>query len=195
MFFNKFIISLILIVSTVLTFKGSVSESASVVITEKSTLLINGKSNVNSFSCVYDIEKIKNPIRVHYAVEDNTINFEQTTLFLETTCFDCGGNGINRDFRKTLNTDDYPEIALSLKAVELKPQGASLNAYIDIKIAGISRLYTIPIKLKKKGNIMISGDLKLKLSDFNLKAPNKLFGIISVEDTIEIVFNLELEKQ
>jgi len=195
MFFNKFIISLILIVSTVLTFKGSVSESASVVITEKSTLLINGKSNVNSFSCVYDIEKIKNPIRVHYAVEDNTINFEQTTLFLETTCFDCGGTGINRDFRKTLNTDDYPEIALSLKAVELKPQGASLNAYIDIKIAGISRLYTIPIKLKKKGNIMISGDLKLKLSDFNLKAPNKLFGIISVEDTIEIVFNLELEKQ
>lgn len=173
----------------------SVKETSSVIITEKSTLFINGKSNVNNFSCLYNIDKIKKPITVVYSTKDNKIYFSKTTLLLNNTYFDCGGNGINKDFLKTLNTINYPEIALTLNQIETTVTPSVLRASVTIQIAGVSRNYNIPVDVVKHNMLNVNGQLKLKLTDFNLKAPSKLFGIISVEDNIDINFNLEIEAQ
>lgn len=130
-----------------------------------------------------------------YSVKDNKIHFNKTTLLLNNTHFDCGGNGINRDFLKTLNTANYPQIALTLNQIETTETPSVLSALITIQIAGVSRNYNIPVDVVKHKMLNVNGQLKLELTDFNLKAPSKLFGIISVEDNIEINFNLEIEEQ
>lgn len=195
MLLNKIVIYCTLIIPTVFGANFNVKETSSVIITEKSTLFINGKSNVNNFSCLYNIDKIKKPIAVVYSTKDNKIYFSKTTLLLNNTYFDCGGNGINKDFLKTLNTINYPEIALTLNQIETTETPSVLRASVTIQIAGVSRNYDIPVDVVKHNMLNVNGQLKLKLTDFNLKAPSKLFGIISVEDNIDINFNLEIEAQ
>lgn len=63
MLLNKTLIYFTLIVTTVFAVSTTVTETSSVILTEKSRLFINGKSNVNNFSCLYNIDKIKNPLR------------------------------------------------------------------------------------------------------------------------------------
>jgi len=195
MFLNKTLVYFILGITTFFTSKDAVFETSSVIIKERSTLLINGESNINNFSCLYDNDEIKKTIPISYTVEGDIIRFDKTVLLLNNNFFDCGGNGINRDFRKTLNTDNYPQIALTLNEIERTADPSNINAEIAIKIAGISHDYRIPVEIIKNKNLIVNGQLKIKLTDFNLNTPKKLFGIIAVDENIEITFNLEIEKQ
>ncbi|GGK55180.1 MULTISPECIES: YceI family protein [Flavobacteriaceae] len=195
MFLNKTLVYFILGMTTFFTSKNAVFETSSVIIKERSTLLIKGESNINNFSCLYDNDEIKKTIPIKYTVEGDKIRFDKTVLLLNNTFFDCGGNGINRDLRKTLNTEDYPQIALTLNEIERTEDPSKINAEIAIKIAGISHNYRIPIEIIKNQNLIVNGQLKIKLTDFNLNPPKKLFGIIAVDNKIEITFNLEIEEQ
>ncbi len=195
MFLNKTLVYFILGITTFFTSKNAVFETSSVIIKERSTLLIKGESNINNFSCLYDNDEIKKTIPIKYTVEGDKIRFDKTVLLLNNTFFDCGGNGINRDLRKTLNTEDYPQIALTLNEIERTEDPSKINAEIAIKIAGISHNYRIPIEIIKNQNLIVNGQLKIKLTDFNLNPPKKLFGIIAVDNKIEITFNLEIEEQ
>lgn len=195
MFLNKTLVYFILGMTTFFTSKNAVFETSSVIIKERSTLLIKGESNINNFSCLYDNDEIKKTIPIKYTVEGDKIRFDKTVLLLNNTFFDCGGNGINRDLRKTLNTEDYPQIALTLNEIEKTEDPSKINAEIAIKIAGISHNYRIPIEIIKNQNLIVNGQLKIKLTDFNLNPPKKLFGIIAVDNKIEITFNLEIEEQ
>lgn len=113
---------------------------------------------------------------------------------MDNTSFDCGEKAINKDLQETLNTEEHPQITLTLREVETTETPSKINATIAIKIAGVSRDYKIPLQIKKNGNLYVSGQLKIKLSDYNLETPKKLFGLITVNDNIEIVFHLELQQ-
>ncbi|GGW71671.1 hypothetical protein GCM10008085_24790 [Winogradskyella epiphytica] len=63
-----------------------------------------------------------------------------------------------------------------------------------INIAGHSQSYKIPLSIKRNNNLQVSGQLDIQLSDYNLTAPKKLFGMITIVDTIEIIFNLSIKE-
>ena len=81
------------------------------IIDKTSTLRIDGKSNVNSFTC--DIEE--------YNRKDTIISGSYTasepvalsgSLKLEIVQFNCHSSFITRDFRKTLKADEYPQMII-----------------------------------------------------------------------------------
>lgn len=174
--------------------RESADKRASYTITNESSLVIKGNSNINSFTCTYDINNLKSPIPASYSIEDNKLYFEKTTLILDNIDFDCGGRGINNDFQKTLNTEEYPQIRLNLKKIEATGNPSEVQATIVINIAGHSQSYKIPLSIKRNNNLQVSGQLDIQLSDYNLTAPKKLFGMITIDDTIEIIFNLSIKE-
>ncbi|WP_341215503.1 hypothetical protein [uncultured Wocania sp.] len=165
-------------------------KSTSVVITPESSLLVRGTTNINTFTCEFNINKFKNPIKVIYHIEDDKMIFDKTALILDSDCFDCGGKAINNDFKKILKTNKYPQILLYLNEISLFDDESDVKASIDIEIAGIKETYKIPVKIKKNNEILITGGLAISLTDYNLVAPKKLLGLISVNDKIQIYFQL-----
>ncbi|WP_027136996.1 YceI family protein [Gaetbulibacter saemankumensis] len=155
-----------------------------------SFLQVKGNSNVNSFKCVYDTNKFQELIPVHYRVKNNEIEFHKTALVLETKFFDCGSRVINNDFQKLLKSKEYPKISLILQEISFLENEEILNAQVDIKIAGITNTYSMPVQVNKHKELHINGDLKLQLSDFQLVAPKKLFGLVVIDNEIEIDFKL-----
>ncbi|MBP0905393.1 YceI family protein [Mariniflexile gromovii] len=190
MIIKKFVFLIAILTAVAFTTRDSVSKSTSVVITAESSLFVKGTTNVSNFSCVFNINKFKNPIQVTYHLKSDKMVFNKTALILETDCFDCGGKAINSDFQKILKADRYPQIKLYLKEISQIENTLDVHALVNIEIAGITKSYKIPVKVKNNETLRIAGDLRISLSDYNLEAPKKIFGLISVDDKIEIHFQL-----
>lgn len=174
---------------------SSLKESKFVRIAPESTLEIKGTSNVTNFTCVYNILSLNQPIPIHYENKNDMIYFENAGLVLKNSCFDCGGRGINKDFNGLLQSESYPHIVLNLKELKKKSNSKNtIDALIEIQIAGISKIYTMETQFHYDENWHISGILKLNIKDFDLAAPKKMLGLIVVSEEIEIRFNLVLEE-
>lgn len=194
MIFKKVLLFVSVLMAMAFTNRDSAIKNTSVFITTESSLLVKGTTNVNTFTCRFNINKFKNPIPVIYYLEGDKISFNKTALILDNNCFDCGGKGINSDFQKILKSDEHPQIFLFLKEISQIENGKDVYTSIDIQMAGLTKNFKVPVKIKKNNNLVITGDLALKLSDFNLETPKKLFGLISVNDKIEIFFELAVKE-
>lgn len=171
------------------------NNSKSILIASESKLYITGTSNVSKFKCEFNIKTLDEPIPVHYEKENGIIRFENATLTLENSCFDCGGKGINKDFYSLLKSDEHPHIFLRLKQIKKKQHDKnSIEALIEIEIAGITKSYLMDANLVTDHDLIISGLLKLNIGDFNLKAPKKMMGLIVISEDIEINFKLVVKE-
>ncbi|WP_047247357.1 hypothetical protein [Maribacter thermophilus] len=173
---------------------GATIRSTYVAITPDSSLYIKGTTNVNTFSCLFDVENIDNPVRVDYHMEGDRIKFDETVLVLSVDCFDCGGRGINKDFREILKSEEEPHILLSLKEIRPIADHEAYEALLDIEIAGETNMYKVPVKVEKDNSLLIQGDLNVRLPDHNIEAPSKLFGLINIHENVEIAFKLGIQE-
>lgn len=155
---------------------------------KESDLFIKGTTNVSTFTCLFDTAYLKECQEVLYTRNTGEFNFKKAILVLDTRGFDCGSQAINRDFHKLLQTDVYPQITIEVKKAEIN--SAVPCATVLIGIASKVLEYKTPITITESEEMHFEGVLKLKLSDYELKLPKKLFGLIEVGDEIEIHFDI-----
>lgn len=159
-----------------------------------SKLTIKGKSNVNEFSCLSGNSFTDSLYRFSFSADTARTQFQNATLNLEIREFDCGKRGINRDFRKTLKADSHPFIRLQLN--QIKSQRDSVTAFMEVELAGVSKSYEVALQVgagsdsKPSEFITASGSKILKMSDFNLDPPSPMFGLIKLNDELEVRFDL-----
>ena len=188
-----FLVCVFLIVA--FTNKGATFKNTMVVIAPESLVVVNGTTNVNTFKCMYDAGKFKNPIPVFYHLEDGKMIFNKTVLVLDSNGFDCGGNAINNDFKKILKADSYPKITLFLKQIDDVTNETNINASVDLEIAGVKKPFKIPVHISNNNGFSVKGKINISLKDFNLEAPKKFLGLIVVNDKIDIDFKLVVKEQ
>ncbi len=188
-------ILILISVFTLLAFTKNFTGNTTVIITPNSKLIIKGKTNVNSFICQYNISKLNKPINILFKNHGDKITFEKTTLVLDNVNFDCGGAGMNNDFKELLKSDIYPNIFVNLKEIRKDQNNQNLvNALIDLEIAGVTKSYVVPVELKGDDIMYVKGVLALNLRDYNLEPPKKALGLIVVKDVIEINFELAVKE-
>jgi len=174
---------------------GEFATETAIIVTPESSLVIKGKTNVNKFDCKFNVQNLNNPIPVFFKFENSKLVFEETSLVLKNTCFDCGNNGMNKDFYNLLKSDVYPEVVLKLKEVKEDNYHKNwVNAKIAIKIAGVVNSYNVPLKLEGNKRMMIKGSLNLNIRDFNIEPPKKALGLIVVDEIIKIDLNLNVKE-
>ncbi|MER3318262.1 MAG: YceI family protein [Allomuricauda sp.] len=160
-----------------------------------SEVLISGTTNVNEFTCKYNLEELELPIRLAYDDKAEQIQFSNAQLKLANDCFDCGGKAINKDFRDLLQTEKHPQVELRLLYVDPpKPENQQIGVGMEIKIAGVTRNYETQLYCEQQGNICVDGTIALKLTDFGLEPPRKALGIIKVHDEIKVRIALRLNE-
>ncbi|WP_127139937.1 YceI family protein [Flagellimonas marinaquae] len=161
----------------------------------QSEVVIAGTTNINNFTCKYNLQELEVPIRLMYDEKSEHIVFKNAELKLVNDCFDCGGKAINRDFKELLKTEKHPQVALRLLYVEPAPSNQNtLGVGLEIKIAGVSRTYQTQLHCKQNKDICVTGTLDLKLSDFELEAPKKMLGMVKVDDEIKVHVTLQMSE-
>lgn len=162
-----------------------------VIISPKSSVTIYGKSNVNSFQCNYNSMYLDDEITVTAIKSSSSkLNLKNAKIAIKSKGFDCGNKMITKDFKSILKSDEFDNIYIELK--ELDINNRFLMTKLNVQIAGVDKDYVIPMAYSKKDN-NVKGTLRLNIKDFNLQSPKKIFGLIEVNDNVDISFDLFLQ--
>lgn len=171
-------------------FSFTVNEKTKVIITEKSEITIKGKSNVNHFQCEYNQNLIHSEIVVSHFTKNNKTILNNAVIEIKSEGFDCAHKMISRDLKAVLKSHEYPNITVVInEVIETK---SNLSAKVSVSIAGVEKKFLFPITFNTKEN-NVKGELKINISDFKLKAPKKVLGLIKLDEEVNINFNLFLE--
>lgn len=171
------------------------SRTVETVILDQSSLEIKGSSNVNDFDCRYRDPITPDTLYHEIEIEPSEVKVKGDNISMYVESFDCGKKGINRDFRKTLKSNEYPTIDVTLERL-IYDDDQPVIAEVLIHLAGISRMYQLDFTslTQEEGTNRIHGSQIIKMSDFNLEPPKALFGLVKVNDEMTINFTLNVKQ-
>lgn len=166
------------------------------VVTKNSNLRVLGSTNLNKFRC--DIIGYSNSDTICIKSINQIILFSGM-VSLDVANFNCHNAIMTKELRKTLEANTYPELQIqfiSLNSLpELNAKVACISGLVDIKIAGKCKRYNVDYELSKDAAdvIHLNGRREIKFSDFDLKPPKKIGGMITAKDKLIVEFNLNLK--
>jgi hypothetical protein len=146
-------------------------------------LYIKGESNINEFTFYH------NSIPVHESNSD--YSGDSIKISIPVKEFEASNSFMYRDFLELMKEERYPRIyvSFSIKQIENAIRRIDSCPEILITIAGITRKYSVDCKVQEcSGNYYLKGKEVIKLSDFSLKPPARLLGMIKVNNEIAVDF-------
>lgn len=164
------------------------------VIERNSNLSIEGKSNVNSFRC--DVTEYLQPDTVWFYKEDQQQQFNiKGGLTITVNGIDCHQRYMTNDLRKALKADKYPSLKIDLLSIsDFTNANKNITGIVDISLSGIRRKMYVNyiVQTGTDGTLHLFGSRQVLFSDFGLTPPEKLAGLIKVEEQLSIRFHLIL---
>ena len=142
-------------------------------------VVVNGKTNVNTFKCVNQ----------KFNQASNQYSFKKGQLpniQLEVNNFDCGNRIMTADMKTTLKASTYPKMFVKFLSFQ-KVSDTQYTAKIEVKLTDKTRYYNT--SFYPVGNTLVGREY-VRFSDFGLKAPTKMGGMIVVEDVLNLVLTL-----
>ena len=191
-----YITFLLFILNTAFMQKGFHNSSLAKWVVEKnSSLNIQGETNINSFEC--DVTEYLRPDTLVYS-KNETIKklcFTNSCLIIDIRRFDCHNKFITEDFRNALKVDENPDLKILFLTIDQFSNNCNnqvIKGIVDIELAHAVKRSEINFTVKTlPGNrIQMNGSRIFSFSDFNLKAPKKLAGLIRTKDQIKVNFQL-----
>jgi len=165
------------------------------VVEKNSSLSIQGETNINSFQC--DVTEYLRPDTLVYSKNDATrkLSFSNSCLAIDIRRFDCHSKYITEDFRSALKADDNPNLKIIFISIDQFSSSCSsetVRGIVDIELANVRKRAEIcyTIKTLSPNRIQMVGSQVFSFSDFHLKAPRKLAGLIRTKEKITVNFQL-----
>lgn len=177
---------LFFILISISTAYGQVEKKLIKINTQNSYVEIHGTTNVNSFNCSYNANLPENEFEVTLIQKGDVIEIQHEALFLEVLNFECPNPQMTDDLHDLLEYENYPFIIFQLKKITNKK-----TAHIMIEMAGEKQFYTVNLNNSLNNNQLISNaTMELCITDFGLEAPEKFFGMVKVNENIEVEFKI-----
>jgi hypothetical protein len=176
---------------------SSFREQGKWLIDPQSRLIIHGSTNVNSFTCMFENYEASDTLE--YVSDSNTIQLKvlRNKMSIPIRNFDCGSKQITKDFWETLKAQEHPQLQIYFRSFRngTMSDKSTVDGVVDITLAGATRRYVVHYhtRVPEEGTILLSGTQAVNFSDFNLRAPQKMMGLIQVQECLEVEFNLTLK--
>ncbi|HMG69045.1 MAG TPA: hypothetical protein VK588_15210 [Chitinophagaceae bacterium] len=165
------------------------------VVEKNSSINIQGETNINSFQC--DVTEYLGADTLVYLKNDATkkLSFTNSCLLIDVRRFDCHNKFITDDFRSALKADENPTLKILFLSIDQFPNSCTnqiVKGIVDVELAHSIKRTEIDYTVKTlPGNrIQVNGSHIFSFSDFNLKAPRKMAGLIRTKDQIKVNFQL-----
>ncbi len=147
---------------------------------------ITGESNVNQFSFNFNqAEILSRSLR-------STADTGDIVIQIPIREFRASNQMMYSDFLEMMKESEYPIIEIGFKRKQLnRVNSGNYSSCPDIRItiAGVTRTYKIDCSiLPCSDNMFIQGEKRLKLTDFHIKPPVKLKGLVKVSNNIDVNF-------
>lgn len=192
----------ILVLSAILLAGAPPREKTKWIVLKTSTMNIDGRTNINRFSCVVNEYTEPDTItcfKSSYTNDPQGIPL-RGVLRINIDNFNCSNRVMTAEFKKTLKYKQYPQLKVCFVNLEKMPFSGNnteiIKGNVDIELAGISRRFEIAYTSSKKeaSEEQLVGTRTFFFSDFQLQAPRKMGGLIRVNDQLNVQFILYLKQ-
>jgi hypothetical protein len=187
---------------TMLLFAGvalltsSFSDQGRWIIDPQSRLAIHGTTNINTFKCMLDSYDLYDTLEYISARSSIEMTLNRNRMRIPVRSFNCGNRQITKDFWQTLQSEKYPELEICFRSFRRNniTDKTYVDGVVDITLAGVTKRYLIRYfaRIPNKETILLTGLQTVNFSDFKLEPPQKMMGLIQVQESLEVEFNLML---
>ena len=164
--------------------------------------LVNGKSSVLVLgtSSLHDWE-IKAEEIAGTLISNNAQTGEigQLNIEIGSESLKSGKSGMDRNTYKALKTNTHKKIVFRSTALtETSSSGGGkfkVKVLGDLSVAGVKKSIPLDLDLEVTDTtVKLSGEKKIKMTDFKIDPPKALLGTVTTGDDITIRFNILLNK-
>ena len=159
---------------------------------------IVGHTNVNNFWLKYSgIEPLQ---KITDMADIPHLKQKSITINILARNFVCSNKLMKNDFLSLIHADESPYINIQLQGFQglanIKNDSMEVML-VNITLAGIKQSMEVYCNITKDSAnyFTMTGSRLVKLSDFNLRAPSKFFGLVKVNNEITINFEIKLMVQ
>lgn len=152
-----------------------------------------GKTNLNQFTLSFD-NKTSNYISVVEKKMADQLDERFIEFKIPVDAFEGNNDLLVNDFRKLVDASNHPSIIVEIKKkvfdhIYLSSFSSALTFYLTIagkkeRVQGEYKAYV------RNNSVVLRGSAKLRLSDFSITPPQKMFGMLQVKDVIIIKFDI-----
>ncbi|MBN2280116.1 MAG: YceI family protein [Candidatus Marinimicrobia bacterium] len=167
------------------------------------SLSLTGTNNsvvVSGTSSLHDWEMILSGFNASTKLNQQ----DDGSMVLESAVFTANANNLSSDnslmdkkAHEALNAKKAPEISFRQSETVTIPAGGekSLRIKGNLKIAGQSKLVTIPVNVtpQSNGTLLVKGILPITMSDYKMDPPTAMFGTVKAGDEVKVNFNISLK--
>jgi hypothetical protein len=168
------------------------------IVQKSSSLSINGRTNISRFSC--GIAQYGEPDTITILKEecrDKTTGIPLCgVLRINIEDFDCRNRVMTGEFKRTLHFRQYPHLKITFLNLEkmpvFGPRPETLTGQVVIELAGVSKQVVMEYASEREDaeTIQLTGSRRLCFSDFGLQPPQKMGGLIHVDQSLDVRFIL-----
>jgi polyisoprenoid-binding protein YceI len=162
----------------------------------RSSLVVQGTSSLHDWEMIAD----KMNAKMEVVKNEKSINdIKNVTFSIHSKDILSDNSIMNNKTQDALKSDKYQQIKFDLQSVSgLKISAVDFSGIANgnLFIAGKSRRIEVPFKGKINGNesLLITGNEKIKMSDFGITPPTAMLGTLKTGDEVTIKFELEFNK-
>ena len=101
--------------------------------------------------------------------------------------------GLDKNMHKALKVTEHPDIVFRLTRIEAGTAPAALQAVGSLRIAGVTREVTLPLKTALRAGVLtVTGELPLLMTDFGIAPPKAMLGMLKTDPKIVVSFEVAL---
>ncbi len=166
-----------------------------------SRLWIAGTSTVKPFECKAPIVSaviVDVGSDVVAAVLKGDKAVREVSFTVASRKLDCGNDKMNEHMLKALKATQYPAINFKLSSYELVKATKGMDAVLTgaLTLGGVTK--TVLIKAQGReladGMLDITGTHQVRMTEYGLKPPTLMGGVIKVGDKVQVNFKLVLKE-
>ena len=165
-----------------------------------SNLVVNGTSNVKDFACkagTMTVQITTTDAGAMKAVLAASHAALSATLTVPAAQLDCDNGTMNDHMRDALKMKDHPDITFRVDSFATAKSDGSVVATVrgTLTLGGTAKAITVVVHPLDGGSGMmhVAGSYGLLMSDYGLKPPTLMLGVLKVHDPVQIVFDLLLK--
>lgn len=156
---------------------------------EGKSITVTGNTSLGGFTCDYTIAEKSDTLFIAQ------LPFSPYNFSIPVKEFQCGNFLLNRDFQHTLKEKEFPQV--SVQVLNLVQTGdKSYTGTIMLSLVGKYKKFKNVdfFILSDKNKLSLNASFVVLASEFALKPPSKLGGMIKADDALDIKVSLLLQQ-
>ena len=165
-------------------------------------ITINGTSNIHAYTASTDTVNVT---RAQFAAASAGPEFwasalkpgavEAFEVAIPAATLTSPREGLDKNMHKALLVKEHQDITFRLLRLEPRAAAAdALRAVGVLKVAGVEREVTFDISAERKGSTLsVQGQVQLLMTDFGIKPPVAMLGMLKTDPKVTVAFEVVLE--